>query len=235
MIISHSNYCCIIHTLDISIYFAPPVNPDDSGGVVAVEGDDLMAGVEQSDALLVRIAAGDAEAFAALLAQYGALIERHLLGMVRDANTAADLTQETFLRVWLHAEQWDGRGNCKGWLLRIATNLTLNHLRSVRRRHELPLELTADADDETYAPGWLVDEVTGNPQAWLEARERQALLHQLVQELPEEKRDVLRLVYTEDMDIRQAAETLGIPEGTIKSRLHHARKYLARRIKEEEY
>ena len=61
---------------------------------------------------------------------------------------ADDLTQETFLRVWTRSEQWDGRGSFTGWLYRIATNLALNHLRSVKRRRQRPLELPAEPDDD---------------------------------------------------------------------------------------
>ena len=61
--------------------------------------------------------------------------------LVRDEPAAEDLLQETFLRVWTRAGQWNGQGTFKGWLFRIATNLALNHLRTRRRRPEQPLEL----------------------------------------------------------------------------------------------
>ena len=76
--------------------------------------------------------------FKQLYAQYGEGILRHVARMVR-SDAAQDLVQEAFLRAWQRAEQWDGRGTFKAWLYRIATNLALNHLRTVRRRREQPL------------------------------------------------------------------------------------------------
>lgn len=208
------------------------MNQEDVAGVIAVEGVDDMTGMEYADdELLPRIATGDAGAFEVLYARHATPLTQHLTHLVHDANIAADLTQEAFLRVWLRAEQWDGRGSGKGWLFRIATNLALNHLRTLRRRHEQPLEIMSYDEDETIVPGWMVDAVTGNPQVFVEATERLARLQQIVDDLPETKREVIRLVYGEEMDIHHAAEMLGVPEGTIKSRLHHARKHLARQWK----
>jgi len=181
--------------------------------------------------LMRRVQARDADAFEALLGRWRERVCRHLAGIVHDRATAEDLVQEAFLRVWLRAGQWDSRGALQAWLFRIATNLGLNHLRSVRRRRERPLEIPADpgnGDDEAAVPTWLVDNIALGPDGALELAERGRLLRRLVSDLPEEKREVLRLVCEEEMELREAAETLRIPEGTAKSRLHYARKQLAR-------
>src|ERR671932_347450 len=86
--------------------------------------------------LLAQIRARDAGAFETLFARYRELVRRQAQRIVRDESAADDLVQEVFLRVWTRSEQWDGRGACKAWLFRIATNLALNHLRTVRRRRE---------------------------------------------------------------------------------------------------
>ena len=121
------------------------------------------------------------------------------------------------------------------WLLRIATNLALNHLRSVRRRRQRPLQIqlaNAEDDEEKLMPGWMIDTTALGPDVILEhAEASQRLLH-LVNDLSEKHREVLRLVHEAEMDTSAAAEALGIPEGTVKSRLHFARKHLARRWKE---
>lgn len=173
----------------------------------------------------------NAAAFEVLFARYRDAVRRHLASTVRDANAAEDLVQEVFLRVWTRAEQWDERGAFKAWLFRIATNLALNHLRSVSRRREQPLEIPVDVDDEEderAAPAWMMDAAALGPDAALEQAVQRELFQQLVNELPEEKREVFRMVYQEDRDIREVAETLGIPEGTVKSRLHYATKRLVR-------
>jgi RNA polymerase sigma-70 factor (ECF subfamily) len=179
--------------------------------------------------LAERVQAGDVQAFEALFDRYGEMIRRHLAHIVRNEAAAQDLVQEVFLRVWTRAEQWDGRGAFKAWLYRIATNLAFNYLRSVRRRREQPLEALAaeDESEQDYLPAWMMDPSPG-PDAAFESIERSERFRHLVQGLPEDKRDVLYLVHQMEMGIQAAAEELGIPEGTAKSRLHYAKKRLAR-------
>lgn len=177
----------------------------------------------------------DARAFDEFYARHRDAITRRLLSMVRDAALAEDVTQDTFLRVWLCAEQWDGRGSAGGWLARIATNLALNALRTVKRRRELMLEAPSlDDDDDNFVPGWCVDDAALGPDALCEQADRRGLLQRLVAELPEEKREVIHLVHDRDMGIAEVAAALNIPTGTVKSRLHHARKTMAREYKEWE-
>ena len=129
--------------------------------------------------LMRRIVQRDASAFDALFARHGPPVRLRLVSIVRDEAVADDLLQEVFLRLWTRAEQWDGRGELRAWLGRIATNLALNHLRSGRRRRQRPLEVPAHAGEDE-----------------------------------------------EDKNLGEAAEQLGIPVGTVKSRLHYALKRL---------
>jgi RNA polymerase sigma-70 factor (ECF subfamily) len=179
----------------------------------------------------------DAGAFEELCARYREPLRRHLLRMLRDADTAEDLLQETLLRVWTHAGQWDGRGAPRGWLFRVATNLALNHVRAQRRRPQQPLVLPPDpseADEEPAIPGWMIDTVSLGPGEALELAERRDRLRRLLAQLPEEKREVLRLIHDAEMEISEVAETLGIPPGTVKSRLHYATQRLAREWRDAE-
>src|SRR5262245_13769522 len=110
--------------------------------------------------LMQRLRDGDEEAFDCLFARYREVIYRHLAATVRDPAAAEDLLQEVFLRLWTRAELWDGRGALKAWLFRIATNLALNHLRTVQRRREQPLEVVREAGGDAGdppAPHWLID------------------------------------------------------------------------------
>ena len=75
----------------------------------------------------------------------------------------------------------------------------------------------------------MIDEAAVGADEHLERTERRQLLNGLVDDLPEEKREVLRMVYNAELDIRDIAEQLGIPEGTVKSRMFHARRQLADR------
>lgn len=185
--------------------------------------------------LLARVRERDAGAFEALFERYREPVYRHLARLVRDGSAADDLAQEVFLRVWTRAEQWDGRGTCRAWIFRIATNLALNHLRTVGRRRERGLELAPDEEDaDSPAPTWMIDGATLGPEEQVELGEQRARLRELVAGLPDEKREVFRMIHEAEMDTREVAQTLGIPEGTVRSRLHHARRWLARNWNEDE-
>jgi len=182
--------------------------------------------------LMVRILERDVQAFKMLFVRYEKALRQHLISIVRDTDAADDLVQGVFLRVWTRACQWRGQGTFKAWLFRIATNLALNHLRSVRRRKEQPLRIPPEVTDEEGkkpAPSWQIDASSLGPDAITELTEQQELLRRLINELLEEKREVFRLMYEEEMEIREISEALGIPEGTVKSRLHYAKRSLARK------
>ena len=186
--------------------------------------------MEQADRDLVeRILKRDAFAFKELYNRYSEAIFSHLTRLVRDKAAAEDLVQEIFLRVWNRAEQWNDQGPFRAWLFRIASNLAFNHLRSVQRRREQPLEILPNSsdDEESSARGWMIDAATLGPDALLELTERGKLLRQFIDELPEDKRDIFRMIYDAEMDVREVAERLGIPEGTVKSRLYHGRRRIA--------
>jgi RNA polymerase sigma-70 factor (ECF subfamily) len=180
--------------------------------------------------LIQQIQDGDAGAFDELFARYHDAVRRRLRRIVRQRAIADDLAQETFLRVWTRAEQWHAQGSFRGWLFRIATNLALNHLRSVRRRRQRPLDVPQDLGDtdeeEHVAPAWMIDASTLGPDVIAQLAEEEALMRRLVERLPEDKREVFRLAHEAEMPVREIAEGLGLPEGTVKSRLHYARKRL---------
>ena len=210
--------------------------------------------------LMVQIQQQNREAFETLFARYRPLILRHIQGIVRNQTASEDLLQEVFLKVWTRAEQWHGgddteivdAGNTDGmptladadkshtvkpWIYRIATNLSLNHLRSQKRRPQQPLDtplrIISGSDgltvDEDFVPGWMIDQRALQPEVMAVTAEKQRLLRQLVNELPEDKQEVFRLVYDQEMDLRSVANELGIPEGTVKSRLYYSKRTLAKK------
>jgi RNA polymerase sigma-70 factor (ECF subfamily) len=189
------------------------------------------------DSLIEVIQAQQAWAFEELFERYEGAIRRHLYYITNDESVAQDLFQETFLRVWTRARQWNGQGTVKGWLFRIATNLALNHLRTRRRRPEQPLELPenlVDDDDLPDTPAWLVDAASLGPEAVAEQVEQRTRLQRILQDLPEEKRELLHLVHQMEFSLREAADELGIPEGTAKSRLYYARQQVKHGLQVEQ-
>ena len=186
-----------------------------------------------SDCELMReIVAGNKGAFDALFERHAPKVRGRLKNILRNEAAAEDTLQDVFLRVWTRAEQYDGRGSVTGWLMRTATNLALNHLRSTRRRRQRPLvtQRAPDEDAENAVPGWMVDEASLRPDELMELAERRSACREAIDALPELKREVIRLVHEAEMDISEVADRLGIPPGTVKSRLHYARGDLAERL-----
>jgi RNA polymerase sigma-70 factor, ECF subfamily len=184
--------------------------------------------------LMDGIMKGETQAFEVFFARYRDVLRVFVGRMIREQAAAEDVVQEVFLRVWTRAEQWQDKGEAKAWLFRIATNLTFNHLRTVRRRRQCSLENkpAKDNGDETALPGWMIDGSAMEADTVAQAEERRELFHRLIGQLPEGKRNVMNLVSKENMDIREAADALGIPEGTAKSRLYYAIRDMARELKD---
>jgi RNA polymerase sigma-70 factor, ECF subfamily len=174
--------------------------------------------------LLTDVALQHEAAFEQLCTRYQALLHRHILRIMRNPETADDLLQDTLLRIWMHARQWDGRGSARGWLFRIATNVALNALRTQRRRPQIPLQPPADSD--LAGASWEADPAMG-PEELAERADEYARLRSLIAGLPEEKREVLRLIHNDELRIDEVAQRLGIPSGTVRSRLHYATRQLA--------
>jgi len=171
--------------------------------------------------------------FELLYERYREPIRRRLLGIVRNQGATEDLLQEVFLKVWQRAEQWSGQGSFEAWLYRIAVNQALNWLRSRRRQPDEPFDLRVSVseegrpdDDEPSIPGWMLADSAASPATILERAERSASLRGMIRALPQEKREILRLVYELELSLGEAADALGIPLGTAKSRLHYAQKQL---------
>lgn len=183
------------------------------------------------DTLMSQIQAGDKAAFDLLYERYRPEVRSYLLRILQREAAADDVAQDVFLRVWTHACQWRARGPLRAWLYRIATYQAFNYLRDTQRHPEQPLDdpdaLEPEEGQVHAIQSWLVDTATLGPDAALEAAERQRLLGRLIGQLPEEKRLVFSLVAEMELSIQHIAERLGIPAGTVKSRLHYARNWLS--------
>jgi RNA polymerase sigma-70 factor (ECF subfamily) len=182
--------------------------------------------------LIGRIEQRDGQALELLMRRHGPAVRDHLLRMLRDEAAADDILQEVCLRLWEKAAQWRCEGTLRAWLTQMATNLAMNHIRGVRRRRQTPLELPRndpERDGEDLVPGWMIDESALDPGDIVSDAEERAILRDLLQGLPDEKREVLKMIHEKEMPQAEVARVLGIPLGTVKSRLHYACRQLARR------
>lgn len=178
-------------------------------------GSERLANQEIEDERLAkRVAEGDALALEQLYDRYGQPVYSLALRIVRDPQTAEELTQEVFVRLWRYAGTFDpARGRFSGWLLGIAHNLALNE---VRRWQSRPQKAELPDDDER--PYDLVDESADAAEAaWLNIR-REAIVGALKQ-LPEAQRRAIELAFFGGYTHLEIANMLGDPLGTIKSRI----------------
>jgi RNA polymerase sigma-70 factor (ECF subfamily) len=181
--------------------------------------------------LIRRICSGDEAALADLIAENSPVLRLHLARYVAPADTD-DLLQELWLRVWERAGQWDGRGRPLAWLLAIATNLALNHLRG--RRNVVLLE--AFPDEEVPDVATLgCDAIVPGPEEQALWRERLGQVQEAMAQLPPDKQEALHLVRIQGYKLEEAAHLLKIPLGTLKSRLHHAHRLLMEHLEEDEH
>ena len=166
-----------------------------------------------------RAQSGDLRAFEALVRAYQADVWRFAYHLTRDRALSDDVTQDTFLRAFRAIRSYGGQSKFSSWLLRIAHNAAVDHYR--RRGREVPVELPDDSLPER-----------GSGQA--AATEQRAQIQAAIRELPLALREPFVLIEVLGYDYREASAILGVPVGTLKSRMHRARSVLVRRLTEEE-
>lgn len=164
---------------------------------------------------------GDLEAFNALVLTYQDLAYNQAYALLGDHATAEDAAQESFIRAYQNLGGFRG-GSFRAWLLRIVTNTSLDMLRRSRRHPTHPLFPDDDDGEDMESPAWLADPAP-SVQAIVEQNELSRHIYKLLDELPEIYRCVIMLIDVYEFDYQEAAQALGIPIGTVKSRLARAR------------
>lgn len=168
--------------------------------------------------LLHRVAAGDRAALAELYRQVEGRVFAFLLSRLGDAEQAADLVHEVMLVVWRRAAAFEGRSRPLTWILGIARHKLLDALRRAGR-------WTAEPPDED-AP----DALSPTPFEQADHRQRRDAVRAALATLSENHREVVHLAFFEDRSYGEIAEIVGIPEGTVKTRMFHAKKALQRSL-----
>lgn len=154
-----------------------------------------------------------------------------LYGIVRDQTTAEDLAQETFVRIFRHAQDYKPIAKFSTWLTTIARNLALNEMRDRKKRPTLVLNESNKGDTSEVEA---VARMSGaDPMPPEEASKAEAALElrRAIAELPEAFRVVLVLCDLEQLTYQECAEVLDLPIGTVRSRLSRARGHLEERLR----
>jgi RNA polymerase sigma-70 factor (ECF subfamily) len=174
--------------------------------------------IDWEGALVERARAGDSRAFERLYREHAGRVYGLCLRMTREPQLAEDCTQETFINAWRALPQFETRSSLSTWLHRIAVNVTLG-----KRRKAARFEPVAEpAEEGGPEPAWTLE----TP---VEVEEIEAAIGAL----PEGARDALVLHALYGYSHTEAAQMLGVAEGTCKAQLHRARKLLRERLSVE--
>ncbi len=175
-----------------------------------------------SDGLLVvRCQARDEHAFCELVCRCEPRLYYYLRRLIQDESAVWDILQNTWLSVFRHLSRLEDARKFRGWVYRIAHDQAVNWLQKENRYVCLPdeqVESLAQYEDSMSTP-----------------TEDATLIHQGLLRLSLPHREALTLFYLEGFSSQEIAEIVGLPEGTVKSRLHQARKNLAKILKEFGY
>ena len=167
------------------------------------------------ESLLARYRSGDGAAFEALYARHRQGLYRFLVSLSNKAELAEEIYQETWLSLIRSATQPQGRASFRTWLFQIGRNAAFDLLRRQQRIDFVSYDAGNPADE----PG----DPAPSPEQQCADRQRLRLLERALAALPAEQREILLLRELEDMSYAELAVTLGINEGTVKSRLARAR------------
>jgi RNA polymerase sigma-70 factor, ECF subfamily len=172
-------------------------------------------------ALIQAARGGDLDSFNRLVLAYQDLIYNQAYRMIGEEESADDATQNAFISAYNHLGSFRG-GSFKAWLLRIVTNACYDELRRRKRRPTIPLEPLDDAGEEVESPSWMVDPAD-RPEELVQRVELQNAIQHCLDKLPDDFRSAVVMVDVQGLDYSEAADSIGTPIGTIKSRLARAR------------
>jgi RNA polymerase sigma-70 factor (ECF subfamily) len=179
------------------------------------EGVRRTASQAASDATLIgRIAAGDPLAMQVLYARHHVRAFRFVAAIVKDRALAEDIIGEVFLDVWRQAARFEDRATVSTWLLAIARYKALDALRRCHVHEDL---------DEAAA----VADPADDPETAVQTSTRSEMLRSCIAKLSQSHREIVDLVYYQDLTIEQVARVIGAPLNTVKTRMFYARKQLA--------
>jgi RNA polymerase sigma-70 factor (ECF subfamily) len=180
--------------------------------------------IQDSKQLVLQIQDGSLEALGDLYDRYNRLVFRTALGVTGDPESASDLLQEVFLRLFRFAARIDPDRPLEPWLYRMTANLSYTWVK--RRRWAQPIEDVSD---------WLAGSKKSQPTYRAEKNEAWKQVESAIQTLPLPQRSVIVLYYINECSLQEVADILDIPTGTVKSRLHYARRTLKEQMSSREH
>ncbi len=173
---------------------------------------------QQSIDLLQQIAAGQQSALEAFYQLYEPSVYRYALSRLNDSFEAADTLNEVMMEVWKYAQRFEGRSKVSTWLLGITHHKVYDRL---RKRKKSSLE--DDIDDLSHQ---LIDESNTHMEQVIAGADDANMIRNCMNKLSSSHREVIHLAFYEDMHYQEIAEVSSCPEGTVKTRVFHAKQAL---------
>jgi len=187
------------------------------------------AGDADSDALIVqRVQRGEVDAFDELILKYRERLFGIIYNLTSNREDTADLTQDVFIKAFRAINRFKGKSSFFTWIYRIAVNTTYTHLRRNRLRRFFSFE----SIDEELAPSEILEALTARSDVTREdaLRELQEKLNEALQSLSLNHRTVVVLFEIESLSHQEIAEIMGCSVGTVRSRLHYAKRQLQAKL-----
>jgi RNA polymerase sigma-70 factor (ECF subfamily) len=188
--------------------------------------DDIQA----VNALVRRCVAGDAAAWQEIVQQYHRRIYNICYRFSGSPDDASDLTQEVFIKMYRTLATFDTtRASFMTWVTTVTRNLLVDHFRKGKYdRVTDSLDATAGNQEDGLTLAEKLEDRSAGPEAQVRSQEAQKLVHEALQKLSPELREAVILRDLQDMDYKDIANVLKVPEGTVKSRINRGRTELAR-------
>jgi RNA polymerase sigma-70 factor, ECF subfamily len=186
--------------------------------------DSAAAQPATPDSLIERCLIGDQAAWETVVRQNWRKVFNVAYKFVGKHDEAEDLTQDIFLKIFKALASFDRRANFQTWIISISRNLCIDHYRSVRKERQT---IAREVDAGDLQPVSL----DRGPYAAAEHQDLRVLLRQALQMLPVTLRTAVVLRDLQELSYQEIAERLGLPEGTVKSRINRGRLELARQLK----
>jgi RNA polymerase sigma-70 factor (ECF subfamily) len=186
--------------------------------------DPPVAAAPNMDALIERCLSGDQAAWDQIVRQHWRKVFNLAYKFVGRHDEAEDLTQDIFLKIFKALRTFDRRANFQTWLISISRNLCIDHYRSVRKERET---MARDVDASDLSPV----SRERSPLSQLEQVDLKQIIRQALAELPPALRQAVVLRDLQEFSYQEIADQLGLPEGTVKSRINRGRFELARQLR----
>jgi len=170
---------------------------------------------------------GDTEAFSQLVGRYETELYRYLVSFTGQPSVAEEAFQEAFLQVHLVADRFEQTRKFRPWLYTIAVNKARDILRARGRRPSMQVIAVDDESSESDLWAHLLRE-EDTPETLYEQKELRETVQKVIGQMSENLREILLLAYFKQLQYKEIAEVVGVPLGTVKSRLHAAVKLFSK-------